>query len=200
MLRFQPHISGYNWINMPQFILCFIWFHFMPFLFGDAITKPLVGLVKFGTFATLNTILTIETFMTFMTFVQWWGDLTWPKKSLRCCDIWDTDYNTDNWEPEFMTIFVIWQLIVTLDSIRNSCDVFGPSPKTAMKMLMIITTIMIMIIIPIMLFITWLSCRRVNNLVPASLQRVSCFVSKNYFWRWQWRWPQYIPMIAKRMI
>ena len=30
----------------------------------------------------------------------------------------------DNWEPEFMTIFFIWQSIVTLDSIRNSCDVF----------------------------------------------------------------------------
>ena len=40
------------------------------------------------------------------------------------CDIWDTDYNTDNWEPGFMTIFVTWQLIVTLDSIHNSCDVF----------------------------------------------------------------------------
>ena len=39
--------------------------------------------------------------------------------------IWDTDYNSDNWEPEFMTIFVTWQLIVTLDSIRNSCDVLG---------------------------------------------------------------------------
>ena len=39
------------------------------------------------------------------------------------CDIWDTDYNADNWEPEFMTNFVTWQLIVTLDSIRNSCDV-----------------------------------------------------------------------------
>ena len=51
----------------------------------------------------------------------WWGDLTWP---MRCCDIWDTDYNFYNWEPEFMTIFVIWQLIVTLDSIPNSCDVF----------------------------------------------------------------------------
>ena len=38
-------------------------------------------------------------------------------------DLWDTDYNSDNWEPEFMTIFVTWQLIVTLDSIRNSCDV-----------------------------------------------------------------------------
>ena len=38
------------------------------------------------------------------------------------CDIWDTDYG--NWELEFMTIFVTWQLRVTLDSIRNSCDVY----------------------------------------------------------------------------
>ena len=35
-----------------------------------------------------------------------------------------TDYNTDIWDPGFMTIFVAWQLIVTLDSIRNSCDVW----------------------------------------------------------------------------
>ena len=32
--------------------------------------------------------------------------------------------NSENWEPEIMTIFVTWQLIVTLDSIRNSCDVY----------------------------------------------------------------------------
>ena len=43
--------------------------------------------------------------------------------------IWDTDYNSDNWEPEFMTIFVIWQLIVTLDSIRNSCDVYSQKDR-----------------------------------------------------------------------
>ena len=41
---------------------------------------------------------------------------------LVTCDIWDTDYNTDNWEPRFITIFVTWQVIVTLDSICNSCD------------------------------------------------------------------------------
>ena len=35
------------------------------------------------------------------------------------CDIWDTDYHTG-----LMTVFVSWQLIVALDSIRNSCDVF----------------------------------------------------------------------------
>ena len=40
------------------------------------------------------------------------------------CDIWDTDYYSDNWEPESMTIIVTWQLRVTLDSIRNSCDVY----------------------------------------------------------------------------
>ena len=38
-------------------------------------------------------------------------------------DNWDTDYNSYNWEPEFMTIFVTWESRVTLDSIRNSCDV-----------------------------------------------------------------------------
>ena len=40
-------------------------------------------------------------------------------------DIWYTDCNSDNWEPKLMAIFVTWQLIVTLDSIRNSCDVFS---------------------------------------------------------------------------
>ena len=32
--------------------------------------------------------------------------------------------NTGNWEPGFMPIFVTLQLIVTLDSICNSCDVW----------------------------------------------------------------------------
>ena len=41
---------------------------------------------------------------------------------IGACDICDKDYNIDNWEPWLMTIFVTWQLIVTLDSIRNSCD------------------------------------------------------------------------------
>ena len=49
-----------------------------------------------------------------------WGEI------LETYDLWDTDYKSDNWEPEFMTIFATWQLRVTLDSIRNSCDVlFG---------------------------------------------------------------------------
>ena len=66
-----------------------------------------------------------------------WGDLNWPKKDndkykdkdsgndkLLTCDIWDTDHNYDNWEPKFIIIFVTWQLRVTLDSVRNSCDVY----------------------------------------------------------------------------
>ena len=47
-----------------------------------------------------------------------------PRAILETCGIWDTDYNSDNWEPEFITILLTWQLIVTLDSIRNSCEVF----------------------------------------------------------------------------
>ena len=50
--------------------------------------------------------------------------LTTFQTILETCDIWDTDYNSDNWELEFMTIIVSWQLRVTGDSIRNSCDVF----------------------------------------------------------------------------
>ena len=43
---------------------------------------------------------------------------------LVTCDIWDTDFISDNWGPEFLTTCVTWQLRVTLDRIRNSCDVF----------------------------------------------------------------------------
>ena len=46
------------------------------------------------------------------------------KTILQTCDIWDTVCNSNNWEPEFLTTFVTWQLRVTVDSIRNSCDVF----------------------------------------------------------------------------
>ena len=43
---------------------------------------------------------------------------------LATCDTWETDYISDNWELDFLTICVTWQLRETLDSIRNSCDVF----------------------------------------------------------------------------
>ena len=52
------------------------------------------------------------------------ADIFYTFKILKACGLWDIDYNSDNWEPEFMTSFVTWQLRVTLDSIRNSCDVF----------------------------------------------------------------------------
>ena len=79
------------------------------------------------------TILTIKKFV-----------LTIEKTILETCDIWDTDYNSDNREPELKEIFVTWQLIVTLDSIRNSCDVFislswttfiGINPMTDWKLI-----------------------------------------------------------------
>ena len=42
------------------------------------------------------TILTTETTDTIFDNFDNWKDSTG--------DIWDTDYNSDNWEPEFMTI------------------------------------------------------------------------------------------------
>ena len=58
---------------------------------------------NFGNFLTIFTIQTIA-----------FAILTIESTILETCDIWDT---------EFMTIFVTWPLIVTLDSIRNSCYV-----------------------------------------------------------------------------
>ena len=49
------------------------------------------------------------------------------------CDIWDTDYISDNWEPEFMTIFVTWKSSVARDSICNSYDVLYPKVSTYAK-------------------------------------------------------------------
>ena len=48
-------------------------------------------------------------------------NLTVFKTIQGSCDIWDTDYNSYNWESEFMTISVTWQSRVTVDSIHNSC-------------------------------------------------------------------------------
>ena len=59
---------------------------------------------------------------------HWYNYWQLERQSWRL-DIWDTDYNSDNWEPDIMTIIVTWQSIVTLDSIRNSCDVCTPSVK-----------------------------------------------------------------------
>ena len=42
---------------------------------------------------------------------------------LETCCLWDIDYNSDNWEPKFVTLFMTWQFRVTLDRICNSCDV-----------------------------------------------------------------------------
>ena len=65
-----------------------------------------------------------HTLVTFGTFDQS-DEETWPDQKRSTYLPYETDYNTDNWEPGLMTIFVAWQLIVTLDSIRNSCDVYA---------------------------------------------------------------------------
>ena len=63
----------------------------------------------------------------FLKCSHWWTVLTLPKMFDNSRDLWPFETLTsisDNWEPEFMTIFVIWQLRVTLDIIRYSCNIY----------------------------------------------------------------------------
>ena len=60
---------------------------------------------NFYNFLTNLAILTIID--SFWQLRQFLTILTIEKTVLKTCDIWDTDYNSDNWEPEFMTIIVL---------------------------------------------------------------------------------------------
>ena len=40
----------------------------------------------------------------FWTILKFWKIFRFLDNA-RTCDIWDNDYNSDNWEPEFITIF-----------------------------------------------------------------------------------------------
>ena len=47
----------------------------------------------------------------------------WQRHDMTCELAWYC-LDSDSWEPNFMTIVIVtWQLRVTLDSLRNSCDV-----------------------------------------------------------------------------
>ena len=99
-----------------------IW-QFWPFLQVFTILTILTFVYNFDNWRQFRQLLLpFWQFLTIQTIA--FAILTIEKTILETCDIWDTDYNSDNWELEFMTIFVTWQLIVTLDSIRNSCDVY----------------------------------------------------------------------------
>ena len=69
-------------------------------------------------------ILTISQFLTILTV---FNNFRQSSKCLIFLDnfwqSWLKWHRQSQW-PEFMTIFVTWQLRVTLDSIRNSCDVY----------------------------------------------------------------------------
>ena len=94
----------------------------------------------YGQFLTLLTILdnfTISICFKFVdsfdhSYVQSWIIVTMTMIIQETCGLCDIDYNSDNWETEFMTIFVTWQLRVTLDSIYscNFCEVY-PAYKSS---------------------------------------------------------------------
>ena len=45
--------------------------------------------------------------------------VTIARTILDTCGIWDTVYNSDNWEPQVITISLAWQLRVAVDDICN---------------------------------------------------------------------------------
>ena len=89
---------------------------FLYFIFLFTIFNNLYNILRILNF--------FEIFEIFVNFYNSTILIKMTKTILANCDNWDTDANSDNWELEFMTIFVTWQLRVTLESIRNSCDVF----------------------------------------------------------------------------
>ena len=141
----QPNIFSTFFQFSPTFPKLFIQlcFNFLLNLFCGQLSPNFssIFLIFFSTFAQIfvnflsNCQLLfnfLELFFSFFysTFSNWFNFLSFiffhfsysKGAIIGTCDILDTDYNTDKWEPGFMTIFVTWQLIVTLDSIRNSCD------------------------------------------------------------------------------
>ena len=98
-----------------------VWPNYLTYL-PDYLTSYLTYLTDLPTRPTWANHLQIYLFTFFREHP--WGAI------IEICDIWDTDYNSDNWDLEFMTIFVNWQLRMTVDSIRNSCNVFIPSLKS----------------------------------------------------------------------
>ena len=92
---------------------------------------------EFGQFGKMLTIFKIWTILSIFKF---WKSLTifytfenfgqfWTKTILVIWIISDTDFNSDNWEPDFMTICVTCQLRVTLDSICNLAMFCSTKPR-----------------------------------------------------------------------
>ena len=113
----------FDWINMQQNITVFYLIQ-RPKLFWFGVSQPLEKThwkydpKDFWPFRRLFILMRRQDLKKI---------LTTTTTTLETCDIWDTDYNFYKWEPEFVTIFVTWQSRVTLDSIRNSCDVYNHS-------------------------------------------------------------------------
>ena len=66
--------------------------------------------------------------------------LTATKIIQKTCDIGDTHYSSNNWQAEYMTIFVTWHLSVTLNSMSNSCDIFFTEKNTKKSLLRQVTS------------------------------------------------------------
>ena len=112
-------LSNYNYVMLPSKHLMG-WLVVCPSaIFGSSVSRGLSA--RTITFTILTFLDNFDNFTISFFFV--YNFYSFGNFWLDTCGLWDIAYNYDNREPEFTTSFVTWQLRVTLDSIRNSCDV-----------------------------------------------------------------------------
>ena len=91
---------------------------FMTFFYDNFLWQFLKFFDNFGNFGQF--LIIFDNWDNWDNFWQFWKDSPWD------IDIWDTDYSSDNWKPEFMTIFVTFLrcfLAHRAVLINNKCPV-----------------------------------------------------------------------------
>ena len=83
---------------------------------------------KFGQFWPFYIFYNFDKWQQFSQFIQLLLPFCQMKKHTWKFATFEPDFNSDNSESEFTATFVTWQFIVTMDGIRNSCDVWQNNP------------------------------------------------------------------------
>ena len=109
MFNFHPCIHSYQFFIHfhPLSSICNNFIYFYP---QSSILINFINCYPFHPF--LSTTTSIHFHQLLYIFIHFHFSWVFDKTVLETCDIWDTDYNSDNGEPEFMTIFVTWQFAI----------------------------------------------------------------------------------------
>ena len=101
-------------------------------------------------------------------------------------------YNSDNWTSEFLSIFVTWQLRVTLDSICSYCNVFVYFTIDIIFLFVLLELRhLVLKETPITMVVPWSSGGPLMVLwwMPPNMNQTRC--GHNAGWRWRGLWLRY---------